>query len=136
VPDELKDSRYGIAAYQHPEIVEKIQETTPEMKLLELIDLGLLGGGVHREAWEGTAAELERRLGENDRFSYEARRLLSWANAAGTYLARLRDSEAELVSGRVKSRKVNGRTVWTIEPPATSASPFGSPIVVNKPAEK
>ena len=44
VPASLQDGRYGIAAYQHPTIIEKIQETTPEMKLLELIDVGLFVG--------------------------------------------------------------------------------------------
>jgi hypothetical protein len=38
VPSELADSRYGITPYQHPEIVEKLEQTTPELKLLEFID--------------------------------------------------------------------------------------------------
>ncbi len=38
VPDELADSRYGITPYQHPEIVEELEQTTPELRLLELID--------------------------------------------------------------------------------------------------
>src|SRR5262245_19898516 len=42
--------------------------------------------------------------------------LLGWGNAAGSYLTRLRESGSEQVKGRVKSRKVNGKTVWTIEP--------------------
>ena len=117
VPVGLQDSRYGIAAYQHPEIVEKIQETTPETKLLELIDAELWRGQIKPEAWEGTSGKLEKALTrDNSQISYEARRLLSWNQATGTYLGRLRDSSAEQVQGRVQSRKVNGKTVWTIEP--------------------
>jgi len=117
VPTDLQDSRYGIAAFQHPDIVEKVQETTPEIKLLELVDAGLWYGGINPESWEGTAAELEKKLvRENSQVSYEARRLLSWNNATGTYLARLRDSKAEQARGRVSSRKLNGNTVWTIVP--------------------
>jgi len=117
VPAELQDSRYGIVAYQHPEIVDKIQDTAPEIKLLEIIDGGLWSGQDNPRAWDGTAAQLEKKLTrENGQVSYEARRLLSWNNAAGTYLARLRDSKAEQAQGRVQSRKVNGNTVWTIAP--------------------
>lgn len=117
VPESLQDSRYGIAAYQHPDIIDKIQETTPEMKLLELIDQALWIGTTMPETWEGTAGQLEKSLTrENSHVSYEARRLLHWSNAAGSYLARLRDSTAEHARGRVSSRKVNGKTLWTIEP--------------------
>jgi hypothetical protein len=124
VPAELQDSRFGIAAFQHPEIVEKVQETTPEIKLLELIDAGLWFGEINPESWDGTAAELEKKLvRENSQVSYEARRLLHWSNATGTYLARLRDSRAEQARGRVRSRKVNGATVWTIDSAAREAAP-------------
>lgn len=117
VPVGLQDSRYGIAAYQHPDIVEKIQETTPEMKLLELIDYGLWHGAINPDAWEGSAGKLEKELTrDNSLVSYEARRLLHWTNATGSYLARLRDSTAEQAKGRVQSRKVNGSTVWVVLP--------------------
>jgi hypothetical protein len=130
VPAELQDSRYGIAAYQHPEIVEKIQETTPEMKLLELIDAAIWMGEVVKTTWEGGAGEMERKLTQQDSpVAYEARRLLSWNNAAGSYLAKLRDSSAEWAKGRVSSRKVKGYMVWSIEPATLPTAPI-------KPANK
>jgi hypothetical protein len=123
VPAELQDRRYGIAAFQHPEIVEKVQETTPEMKLLELIDSELWHGDLNPDDWEGSAAKLEKKLVRNESgVQYEARRLLNWPNATGSYLARLRESRAEHVKGRVNSRKVNGNTVWTINPPVRVAA--------------
>jgi len=126
IPLSLLDSRYGIAAFQHPEIVEKMQETAPEIRLLELIDAGLWYGEVNPDDWEGTAAELEKSLvRENSQVSYEARRLLHWSNATGTYLARLRDSTAEQARGRVTSRKVHGITIWTIVPRAREPLPAG-----------
>lgn len=134
IPADLQDTRYGIASYQHPEIVEKIQETAPEMKLLELIDADLW----HRsnEPWEGTASRLERTLtGDNSLVRHEARRLLSWNNATGSYLARLRESKAEQVKGRVESRKVNGNTVWTIQPREPAAlSPLPTPTAASRSA--
>lgn len=124
IPAALQDNRYGIAAFQHPEIMEKVQETTPEIKLLELIDSGLWCGEAIPDEWEGTAAELEKKLvRENSQVSYEARRLLHWNNATGTYLARLRDSRAEQARGRVTSRKVHGNTVWTIAPMVSEPTP-------------
>jgi hypothetical protein len=124
VPSPLQDSRYGILAYQHPDIVEKIQETTPEIKLLDLIDAELWRRHEIPGIWEGTAAKLEKALMKDDSsVNYEARRLLSWNNAAGTYLARLRDSTAEQAIGRIHSRKVNGKTVWTIAPERRAVGP-------------
>lgn len=133
IPAALQDSRYGIVAFQHPEIVEKVQETTPEIKLLELIDAGLWFGEVNPDSWDGTAAALEKKLvRENSHVSYEARRLLHWNNATGTYLARLRDSKAEQARGRVTSRKVHGNTVWTVEPAlCTVSEPVASATAVS-----
>jgi hypothetical protein len=34
IPKELQDTRYGLKAFQHPEIVEAVEETTPQMQLL------------------------------------------------------------------------------------------------------
>jgi hypothetical protein len=131
VPAQLQDSRYGVWAYQHPGIVEKIQETTPEMKLLELIDQALWYAHVNPETWEGTAGKLERALTcDSSLVSYEARRLLNWNQATGTYLARLRDSSAEQARGRVQSRKLHGQTIWTIRPvenPAPTPAPDPKP---------
>jgi len=141
VPAQLLDSRYGVSAYQHPEIVEKIQETTPEMKLLELIDQALWYAHVNPETWEGTAGKLERALTcDSSLVSYEARRLLSWNQATGTYLPRLRDSSAEQASGRVQSRKLHGQTIWTIRPvenpaPAPSPAPPPDPRPAAAPAQ-
>ena len=117
VPTHLRDGRYGIAAYQHPSIVEDIQETTPAMQLLELIDAGLWGTEVTHATWEGSSGEMERILSDREnKVCHEAKRLFSYPKAAGSYLAKLRDTDAEPAKGRVKSRKVNGYTVWTIEP--------------------
>ena len=124
VPSELADSMYGITPYQHPEIVEKLEQTTPEMKLLEFID-----GEIFRnpqtplnharlEPWEGSSTTLETRLvNPPSRIIHEARKLLTWQNSCGTYLARLEDTENEHIAGRVTSRKHHGQTIWTIQPP-------------------
>ncbi len=121
VPNALTDSRYGIVKYQHPEIVEKLEQTTPELRLLEFIDRELFSRRdrlYHPEAQEFTAVELEARLvNPASQVSFEARKLFTWQYACGTYLGRLEDSENELITGRVAQRKHHGQTIWTIQPP-------------------
>jgi hypothetical protein len=124
VPNELVDSRYGITAYQHPEIVEKLEQTTPELRLLELIDRQVFHNPetplnyARLEPWEGSAAELEARLvNPPSRVVFEARKLLNWQNSCGAYIGRLEDSESEHIAGRVASHKHYGQTIWTIQPP-------------------
>jgi hypothetical protein len=38
IPKELRAPRYGVVAYQNPEIVKAMKNTAPEFRLLELID--------------------------------------------------------------------------------------------------
>jgi hypothetical protein len=123
VPDECMDGRYGIAAYQHPDIVQKLEQTTPELRLLELIDRQLFSRHdqislAEREEWEGSAMDLEGRLtNPHSSVLFEARKLFTWQNSCGTYLGRLADSQNEHIAGRIVSRKHNGQAIWTIQPP-------------------
>jgi hypothetical protein len=131
VPEGLADDRYGIAAYQHPELVEKLEQTTPELRLLEFIDGELFHNPqtvlnhARLEPWEGSSTTLETRLvNPPSKIIHEARKLLTWQNSCGTYLGRLEDSENRHIAGRVTSRKRHGLTVWTIEPPR-----FPEPVI-------
>ena len=118
IPPEIADPRYGIAAYQHPEIVEKLGETSPENRLWAMVDDEIYGNQFNREPWNGTAAELERRLlRDNSECRDEARRMFGWSGACGTYLGRLEKSKAEHVVGRISSHRVNGVRHYTILPP-------------------
>jgi len=124
VPEALADERYGIKSYQHPEIVAMLEQTTPELRLLEFIDSELF----HNPAtalnharltpWEGTAATLESRLvNPLSKIVHEARKLLTWQNSCGTYLGRLKGSENEHIAGRISSHPRSGQTIWIIQPP-------------------
>jgi len=118
IPAEIADARYGVRAFHHPAIVEKLNATNSEARLLELVDLTVFRNQMERRPWSGLAAELERRL-TCDECSYrnEAKRLLSWNAACGSFLGRLEKSNREFVAGRVTSRVLHGKTVWTINPP-------------------
>ena len=104
VPDALADDRYGISAYQHPEIVEMLEQTTPELRLLEFID---------GEIFRNPSTPLDHARLE----PWEGRKPLAWQNSCGTYLGRLEDSENEHIAGRVASHRSNGQTIWIIQPP-------------------
>lgn len=109
IPAEIADPRYGVAAYQHPEIVEKLGETSPENRLWAMIEDEIYGNKFNREPWTGTAANLERKLlQDTSDCRDEARRMFGWSGACGTYLGRLEKSKAEHVVGRITSHRVNG----------------------------
>jgi hypothetical protein len=127
IPDELKDSRCGVITYHNPELLAALGELQPEIRLLNIIDNTLFGipiNGVYRAygltQWEGPAIELQRRLTQREAtHEYEARQLLNWSNACGTYLGRL----AKQFPNRVSQRGLHGTTVWTILPPISAEQP-------------
>jgi hypothetical protein len=109
IPEHLKSARFGITHFHHPEILAAIDAMAPETRLLQIIDAELFNGA--GSAWTGTAADLERVLtGESCDAKWEARKLLSWNNAAGTYLGRL---AAKYPKRFGKSRDASGRW-WEI----------------------
>jgi len=123
IPVEIADARYGVRAYQNPEIVEKLNELNPEDRLLDLIDLQFFRNPMCRDPWTGTASELERKLaGDDGKCQREAGRLLSWSAACGSYLARLAKADRPHVAGRVTARPGSGGVkIWTIAPPCAAA---------------
>jgi hypothetical protein len=120
IPVELRDTRFGIATYHHPKLIAALGELQPEVRLLNIIDGSHYAIRAGHE-WEGTAVELQRELTDRDaKMEREARQLLSWPNACGTYLGRL----AKQYPHRVSSRGLHGTTQWKIMPPV--GEPTGS----------
>ena len=111
IPAELKCERFGITHFHHPELLAAIETLAPETRLLALIDAELFTGPVN-SAWEGTAEELERRL-INGQSAHEARRLLDWNNATGTYLGRLEKKYPD----RIQKDRTTHKRLWRITPP-------------------
>jgi hypothetical protein len=108
--------------YHHPEIVRMLNEVAPEFRLLALIDatlfaptdagLPVVGEGLPE--WTGTAEALQAILtGMSSGHGYEARQVLSWANACGTYLGRLAKNRPD----RVKQERSADRRSWRISRP-------------------
>jgi hypothetical protein len=126
IPDEFRHPRFGVKAWQHPRLLAALDALAPETRLLVLIDEviftetedtpGVKKGIRREEKWEGTAEQLERRLCISS-FDNEARRLLSWPSATGTYLGRLAHKHPD----RVKPARTGDARNWIIfrkpEPP-------------------
>jgi len=124
IPDGLRCERFGVRHYHHPEIMRLLNEVAPEVRLLALIDATFFtapagGTGLVKAAPRGplamTAEELESGLtGAYAPHSFEARRLLGWSNACGTYLGRL----AKVRPDRVQAVRTADARRWQITPPA------------------
>ena len=110
VPSHLSSSRYGVASYHNPQLAEDLASLSPESQLLELIDAaGNSLFGVD-ERWQGTAAELRVELLSLPSTQRDARSLLEWKNAAGTYLGRLAKKHPK----RVQHRRTAELRAWII----------------------
>jgi len=87
-----------------------LEEQAPEIVLLELIDLELWRDRTVSE-WEGTARDLESvLLAQGSKVREQSRRLLTWNNAAGTFLGRLSKSQPN----RVENDRDRERRGWII----------------------
>lgn len=139
IPANLRSPRFGILHYHHPDLLEALNRTAPEHRLLALVDdIHFRPNGIasSRAPWQGTAEQLERRLTEDEAFRRPVQQLLSFGSACGTYLGRLEAKPGSRVSKKV----INGYSHWTIAPPdaelgegVTQVSEFGDPDVANPP---
>lgn len=124
IPPELRCERYGVKAFQHPDLVEALLELSSERQLLTLIDLAQLTAD--GSDWQGTAVDLERVLRWDESTRRDADKLFSWKAAAGVFLGRLAQTNPDRVSRL--PREHGGQRRWVIRPPAdSSAVPIAVP---------
>ncbi len=143
IPENLRSPRFGITHFHHPTFVEVLRSSTPEQRLLELIDAanifevrtGLATSSREIAVWEGTALRLEQTLTrESSPVKAQAAKLLTNLNRCGTYLGRLAHLPAE-AGGRVNSRLVNGQRIWVIQPPPQQNRLPAEPTIIATEAE-
>jgi hypothetical protein len=119
IPSELVSQRYGITHYHHPELIKQLLDLAPEMRLFNLIDAEIFKEvfpALEYDQWYGTALKLEQRLTDStSSVQYQARELLSWQGACGTYLGRLR----KLFPKRFAYEPKRDQRRWIIQPPST-----------------
>ena len=115
IPEALSSPRFGIKHYHHPELLAGLEAQAPELQLLDIIDRELFRGG-YDKPMSGLAVEFQNRLtGDGCDYRRQAGALLHSATSCGTYLARLVGKFPD----RVTSRRINGRTQYTVHPPYT-----------------
>jgi hypothetical protein len=117
IPEELRlpkkeAARYGFKKFHHPDVLREIDALSPEYRLLNIIDKEIFGFEIPF-TWTGTAEDLEVKLTSQGDMQHESRKLLSWGNAAGTYLARL----SKKYPDRFVQKRTNSSRTWIIEPP-------------------
>ena len=121
---DLSDSyndRQRLKCLWHPEVVEAVGLLSPERQVLELAhQLGVVHNAIASGGqWSGTAADLEAALTDRDAATqHQARRLLSWGGACGTYLGRLADSRNAGVYRGKKDPKTKIQTYRITSAPA------------------
>ncbi len=128
IPDELRCGRFGIKTWQHPELLAALDALAPETQLLSMIDEVLftdhesqigqftLSSKSATKPWKGTAEALAKLLCDSG-FSYDARKLLHWPGACGTYLGRLAAKRPD----RVEKDRTSKSRDWIIRPPCSEA---------------
>ena len=127
IPDELKCERFGVKHFHHPDLVEAMDGLAPQTRLLGLIDAVFWPAedpefkvnGKRPKSLCLTAMEIESQLVGDQFVGYEARRLLNWSSATGTYLARLAKQHPD----RVQQERSAKERKWLIHPPHQQDAP-------------
>ena len=107
ITEDLSDSRFGIRAFHHPDIVKIVEDMSPERRLLELIEATVLIGG----DFEGTLSELEARLLSDTIFGRQVGKLLSFNTALQTYMRRLKKAHPT----RIEVFRTESTRFWRIK---------------------
>ena len=123
IPRELRNTRFGIKSWHHPELVAELVGLSPESRLLQLLDAVLFPEDkdakvpmIYSKPEELKALDLEKRLRNSD-LGFEVDKLLKYHGACGAYLARL----AKQLPDRISKRVSHGYTIWSIKPPCNES---------------
>lgn len=115
-PGELRDSRYVVRGWHHPSLAAALHELSPAAALLVLIDT--LAPWGDESQWEGTAEVLRSELlSQSSATMSDARRLLEWPQACGSYLGDLARKQPE----RVQQHRTSTARNWIIRAPQNDA---------------
>ena len=113
IPEAITNGRYGVRAYQHPELKAALGHMSDEARLLEMIDILL----PLSEPWEGTSGDLEialRAYAKDSGMSQELSKVLWNRRALGNGLGKIRKTNPERV--RLKGQNWKGKSVWILLP--------------------
>lgn len=114
LPEELTDSRSGVMAWRHPDLVQSIESMKPESRLEELLQSAFTC-----HLWNDlpsvlTASVIESRLIDKDSPVRDQAKALfgSWTSACGTFLGRLADGGSSIVQPAEKDSHLKVRRFY------------------------
>jgi hypothetical protein len=114
IPKNLRDDRFQIKAWQHPELMAELSAMSKEIRLLDIIGQAFDDEWKAGEIVDGKAGELETKLNRSN-VGDQFKKLISWPNEFASLLGKLHKSHPDRVSKRVSG----GYTTWTIHPPTS-----------------
>lgn len=101
IPEEIADRRYGVVAWQNPELVAALDEHAPEERLWDIIENVIFSGD--DRTMTTTAANLEEVLVAGNK---SAHKIFSFPTACGVYLSRLE------LKGDGRVTRAAARSTW------------------------
>jgi hypothetical protein len=113
VPVELRDSRSGILAWRDPDLLGKVDATSPEKALLELLRIATDISGNRYDIWNDlpcalSSIEIQARLVQSSSVvKTQAQQLLSYSSACGVYLQKLSRNDDSGISIAAKKNNSN-----------------------------
>jgi hypothetical protein len=111
VAPDMKDSRYVVAGWHHPVLAAALHELSPAAALLVLIDM--LKPWDEEPEWHGRADELRSALLHDQATAADAKRLLEWPQACGSYLGVLAKKQPD----RVCQHRTSTERNWIVRAP-------------------
>lgn len=112
VPEHQKDKRFGVRAWQHPDLLELLAELAPESSLLALID-ELLPFDIDQNDFVGSSAKLHSLLIEKDKL-HRVEKIVKTPVWLGVYLSRLAKNFKNRV---IVENRHSGKASWRITSP-------------------
>lgn len=127
VPLDMREPRFGVRHYHHPELLASLHVLSPEQRLLELIDDFVFSPVCLDGSWTGRSTAMDRLLKSHrdSRCAREAEKLLPSLMSCGKYLGRLE----RLYPRRVSQRTLNGNVEWTVLAPTAANGRASDPTV-------
>jgi len=117
IPEEFRDSRFGVISYHSPEIVNRLHGVGRHSELMELIDIAELWKEFSAAAldgvWTGTCEHLKATLLGNPATRQQASVLLRNPKTTGRLLTK---AQAAFPS-RISKRRLGVGVEWTIQEP-------------------
>jgi hypothetical protein len=108
----LHSRRFGVRAFHHPVLLTELEELSPAIALLGLIDTAHIWE-VKSDLWTGTALQLRALLLTHHKTARDADRLLGWTNACGQYLGDLTKIRPHRVKKTVKVSNIQHFEIWS-----------------------